>query len=57
MLNDEVPVGALVPTAENIAAVIRDVLAEAVPLRSGAELAHVRIVETPRNAAEWGEVR
>lgn len=54
MLNDEAPFGALVPTAENIAVVIRDLLAEAVAHRSRARVAHVKVVETPRNSAELG---
>ncbi len=56
MLNDEAPFGALVPTAENIALAIREQLAEAVAHRSQARVAHVRVVETPRNAAECGEI-
>jgi 6-pyruvoyltetrahydropterin/6-carboxytetrahydropterin synthase len=57
LLNDEAPFGALVPTAENIAIVLRDLLSEAVSHRSQARLAHVRVVETPRNSAELGEIR
>lgn len=57
MLNDVPPFGDLVPTAENIAVVIHDQLARAVARRSAARLAHVRVVETPRNSAELGEIR
>jgi 6-pyruvoyltetrahydropterin/6-carboxytetrahydropterin synthase len=56
MLNDVAPFGALVPTAENIAVVLRDRLAAAVAQRSAARVAHVRVVETPRNSAEVGDV-
>jgi 6-pyruvoyltetrahydropterin/6-carboxytetrahydropterin synthase len=56
MLNDVAPFDELVPTAENIARVCYDVLADAVSKRSHARLAHVRIIETPRNHAEYGEM-
>jgi 6-pyruvoyltetrahydropterin/6-carboxytetrahydropterin synthase len=56
MLNHVAPFGELVPTAENIARVCHDVLAEAVGQRSRARVARVRITETPRNHAEYGEI-
>jgi 6-pyruvoyltetrahydropterin/6-carboxytetrahydropterin synthase len=57
MLNDVPPFGDLVPTAENIARVCHEVLDEAVSQRSSARVAHVRIIETPRNHAAFGEMR
>lgn len=57
MLNDVPPFDELVPTAENIARVCHDVLDEAVKQRSRAHVRHVRIIETPRNHAEYGEAR
>jgi 6-pyruvoyltetrahydropterin/6-carboxytetrahydropterin synthase len=57
MLND-VPLFAargLVPTAENVARVVFEQLAEPVAA-SGARLLRVRILETRRNAFEYGEI-
>ncbi|MDG2333617.1 MAG: 6-carboxytetrahydropterin synthase [Myxococcota bacterium] len=56
LLNDAEPFGSLVPTAENIARVCRELLAEALKSRSTAELAQLRVTETPRNFAEQGEL-
>jgi 6-pyruvoyltetrahydropterin/6-carboxytetrahydropterin synthase len=56
MLNDVPPFGDLVPTAENIAIVIHEQLAEAVARRSSAEVARVRVIETHRNYVEYGEI-
>lgn len=55
MLNHERPFGELVPTAENMALVFKELLAQAVSNRSDAHVARVRVVETPRNSAESGE--
>jgi len=55
MLNDVAPFDDLVPTAENIARVCHGELAQAVGQRSRARVAHVRITETPRNHAEYGD--
>ena len=57
MLNETAPFGDLVPTAENIAVVCYDLLGEAVANRSSARIANVRVVETPRNFVELGEIR
>jgi 6-pyruvoyltetrahydropterin/6-carboxytetrahydropterin synthase len=57
MLNEVAPFGPLVPTAENIAIVCHDELAEAVARRSGARLAELRVVETPNNHVVYGESR
>ena len=56
MLNDVPPFGELVPTAENIAVVINERLAAAVAQRSTAKVAKVRVIETPRNHVEYGEI-
>ena len=56
LLNEEVPFGALVPTAENIARVCHEALAETVKNRSTASLAQLRVTETPRNFVEQGEL-
>ncbi len=55
MLNEVEPFGQLVPTAENIARVAYDELARAVAERSDARVVRVRVVETPRNHAIYGE--
>jgi len=58
MLND-VPLFAergLVPTAENIARVVFDELAEPVAAGGAARLARVRVVETRRNSFVYGEM-
>lgn len=57
LLNDVEPFRDVVPTAENIAAALFEALRDAVAHRSPARLAHVRVVETPRNSAELGEIR
>jgi 6-pyruvoyltetrahydropterin/6-carboxytetrahydropterin synthase len=57
MLNDVEPFDTLVPTAENIAAVSHALLQDVVAHRSAARVVHVRVVETPRNFAEIGDVR
>ena len=46
-----------VPTAENIAVVIQDELAEALAAESLARVARVRLVETRRNHFECGDPR
>ena len=56
LLNEEMPFGALVPTAENIARVCHEALAETVKNRSTASLAQLRVTETPRNFVEQGEL-
>ena len=56
MLNEESPFGRLVPTAENMALVFKQLLTQAVSNRSSARVAQVRVVETPRNSAESGEI-
>jgi len=57
MLNEVEPFGGLVPTAENIARVAHDELAVAVAERSQARVTRVRVIETPRNHAMYGETR
>ena len=58
MLNEVSPfAGGPVPTAENIAVVVHDALAEPIARRSGARLAAVRVIETERNTFEYGEMR
>jgi 6-pyruvoyltetrahydropterin/6-carboxytetrahydropterin synthase len=56
MLNELEPFASCVPTAENIARVIHDVLAPEVAQATGARLVRVRIVETRRNTFEYGEM-
>ena len=56
MLNELEPFASCVPTAENIARVIHDVLAPEVAQATGARLVRVRIVETRRNMFEYGEM-
>jgi 6-pyruvoyltetrahydropterin/6-carboxytetrahydropterin synthase len=46
----------LVPTAENIARVIWDALAEPVAALGDARLARIRVVETRRNSFVYGEM-
>ena len=56
---NEVPLFAerdLVPTAENIARVVFDELAEPIAASGAARLARVRIVETQRNSFVYGEM-
>ena len=57
MLNEESTFGSLVPTAENMALVFDQLLSEAVSNRSSARVAQVRVIETPRNSAESGEIK
>lgn len=54
LLNDLEPFRERVPTAENIVAVIHDSLAGPVCARTRAELVGVRLIETRRNAFEYG---
>jgi 6-pyruvoyltetrahydropterin/6-carboxytetrahydropterin synthase len=54
-LNDLDAFRGKVPTAEVIARVVYDLLAPEVVARGHARLARVRIVETSRNTAEYGE--
>ena len=57
MLNELERFDGLVPTAENIARVIHEDLGAAFDDPRGAtRLAHVRVVETPRNAFEYGDM-
>ena len=56
MLNELEPFESCVPTAENIARVIHEVLAPEVARGTGARLVRVRIVETRRNTFEYGEI-
>jgi 6-pyruvoyltetrahydropterin/6-carboxytetrahydropterin synthase len=56
LLNEEAPFGSLVPTAENIARVCHEALAESVKNRSTARLAQLRVTETPRNFVEKGDL-
>ena len=55
MLNDDTLFQELVPTAENIAKVVHGQL-EGAFTESGAQLLHVRIVETGRNHFDFGEM-
>ncbi|MGH0036361.1 MAG: 6-pyruvoyl trahydropterin synthase family protein [Myxococcota bacterium] len=55
MLNELDAFHGLVPTAEVIARVVHERLSPAIAERHGARLARVRIVETPRNTAEYGD--
>jgi 6-pyruvoyltetrahydropterin/6-carboxytetrahydropterin synthase len=55
-LNDDPAFVNLVPTAENIAVVIHDQLAECVAARDGARLVGVRVCETRRNSFAYGEM-
>ena len=56
MLNELEPFESCVPTAENVARVIHEVLAPEVARRTGTRLVRVRIVETRRNTFEYGEI-
>jgi len=56
MLNEVEPFDRLVPTAENIAETCQELLEEAIPRRSSARLAHLRVVETEQNFVDQGEL-
>ena len=56
MLNDLDEFGTLVPTAENIARRMHERLTEALPEKSAARIAHVRLQETHRNHFDYGEM-
>ena len=56
MLNELSPFAGRVPTAENIAVVIHEQLAEGVSCCGDAHLARVRVVETARNSFEYGDL-
>jgi 6-pyruvoyltetrahydropterin/6-carboxytetrahydropterin synthase len=56
MLNDDEFFESLVPTSENILRLCYGLLADAVADRSDARLARLRIIETPRNFVEQGEI-
>ena len=53
-LNDDEAFADLVPTAENIARVIHDELADAIDERTGARLVRVRVQETRKNSFVYG---
>lgn len=55
MLNEVDAFGARVPTAENIAVVVFELLESEIESTTDARLARVRIVETPRNSSEYGD--
>jgi len=55
-LNDDPAFEDRVPTAENIALVIHDQLAERIAARVGARLVGVRVRETRRNSFSYGEM-
>ncbi len=56
LLNDDPLFAGRVPTAENIAGVIHEQLAAPVAALGPARLARVRVVETPRNWFDHGEL-
>ncbi len=51
-LNEDALFATLVPTAENIARAVQDLLTDSVACEAGATLVAVRVVETARNYAE-----
>lgn len=57
MLNELPAFAKRVPTAENIARTIHEELEPGVRALGAARLARVRVVETSRNSAEYGEAR
>ena len=57
MLNELPEFEERVPTAENILVVLHDALQTAIERESRARLTGVRLVETPRNSFDQGEVR
>jgi len=57
LLNEDSAFAGRVPTAENVAAVIFDALADVVEERTGARLARVGLRETRKNSFEYGELR
>jgi 6-pyruvoyltetrahydropterin/6-carboxytetrahydropterin synthase len=57
LLNDVERFATVVPTAENIAVAIHEELSRALGRRGGAaRVARVRLVETPRNVFDYGEI-
>lgn len=57
MLNELSEFEELVPTAENILAVLHAALTEAVAAKSSARVTGVRVIETGRNSFDQGEMR
>jgi 6-pyruvoyltetrahydropterin/6-carboxytetrahydropterin synthase len=57
LLNDDPAFGTRVPTAENIALFVESELAGDVAERTSARVVRVRVVETPRNVFETGEMQ
>lgn len=57
MLNEASAFNGIVPTAENIALVLQELLAPEIERRTNAELSRVRVIETSRNSCEVGEFR
>ena len=55
MLNEVGVFEARVPTAENIAIVVHELLGPEIAKSTSARLTRVRIIETPRNSSEYGE--
>ena len=55
MLNEVGAFEARVPTAENIAIVVHELLGPEIAKSTSARLARVRIIETPRNSSEYGD--
>ena len=55
MLNEVGAFQARVPTAENIAMVVHELLEPEIANQSHARLARVKIIETPRNSSEYGD--
>jgi 6-pyruvoyltetrahydropterin/6-carboxytetrahydropterin synthase len=56
LLNDDEAFRDRVPTAENIALVIHEILADEVAKRSSAEVVRVKIVETRNNSCSSGAI-
>ena len=56
LLNEDPLFAERVPTAENIAIAVHEELAEAIAAAGAARLVHVRVVETPRNSFDYGEL-
>lgn len=57
MLNELEAFAGKVPTAENIARIVFERLAPAIQQHTRAKLARVRVIETPRNSSEVGDVQ
>ena len=55
MLNDVGVFAVRVPTAENIAIVVHELLGPKIAESTSARLTRVRIIETPRNSSEYGD--